>query len=75
MPRDYTHLMEWLDARHVVHADFARQAGISPRALRYILAGRNIPTLATAFQIERLTEGQIPASIWLERSTKPRGKR
>lgn len=38
--------------------------GITGAAVQYLLTGRNVPALATAFRIEDVSGGAVPARAW-----------
>jgi len=59
-------LQAWLKAADVTAAELARRLEYDPSNLNKLLKGTIRPTLDMAFRIERATDGQIPASAWVE---------
>jgi transcriptional regulator with XRE-family HTH domain len=49
----------------ISQAEAARQFGFSDSFLCEILAGRKVPSLRRAFQIEDWSHGKVPAKEWL----------
>jgi len=46
---------------------FARQAGLTDPYLSKIRSKIFIPSLTVAYRIERITEGAVPATSWVDR--------
>lgn len=57
------HLAEQIEARGWSQADFARLAGLTPKLVSTILAGRNPVTTETAIKLERALG--MKAEIWV----------
>ncbi len=47
-------------------SDIAMKFGISQAYLSQILSGKRRPSLDLAIRIERLTDGAVPATSWVE---------
>lgn len=45
---------------------FAEAAGVSPAMLSHLLSGNRSVTLTVAYQIERASDGDVPAYSWLQ---------
>lgn len=61
-----TLLRDWLASRGTTQRAFAATLGLHEAAVSYYLSGRNVPLRGIAVEIERATEGAVPASSWPE---------
>lgn len=52
----------------------AAQIGVSNAYITKLRQGKTTPSLARAFQIERATEGKVPASGWVADAAGAEGK-
>lgn len=59
-------LVQHVESLALAKGAFAEVCGISPPMLSHLLTGNRKPTLRVAFLIEHATEGDVPASSWLE---------
>lgn len=60
-----TLLLKWLNDNGVSDRAFARMIGCSVPSVGFWAHGRVLPGLVSAFKIERVTHGQVPATSWL----------
>jgi hypothetical protein len=60
-----TLLLKWLQDNGVSDRMFARMLGCSVPSVGFWAHGRVLPGLVSAFKIERITHGQVPATSWL----------
>lgn len=58
-------LSAWLVKEKISSAEYSRRSGLSYFAIRKWLDGTRIPTLESALQIQRSTNGEVPVEIWL----------
>jgi transcriptional regulator with XRE-family HTH domain len=59
-------LAKWLNRVGMSRKDFGQRIGMSSAAkLNEWMEGQRSPTLAVMYEIERLTEGQVPIEAWL----------
>lgn len=64
-------LDNWVTGRRSVEPafrvhDFAKRLGVTRRALYLWRLGEFVPTVAHRKKIEKLTRGEVPASVWSE---------
>lgn len=64
-PHTETRLDLWMKENGRSFPWMAKQIGASVRSVRLWAWGQVLPTLVFAFQIERVTAGEVPASYWL----------
>lgn len=64
-PRIPTALQLWLGKNKVGVERMARMVGMTERGVRLLAYGQVMPQITTAFMIERVTKGGVPASSWL----------
>ncbi len=64
-PKYTTPLSEWLADHRKSKSWLATQVRSSIQSIENLAFGRALPTLITAFQIERATKGGVPAVSWL----------
>lgn len=60
-------LLTWLRANKMRRYQLAEKVGISATQLSAYIKGRNNPKLEVAYRIERITDGAVPATSWIER--------
>lgn len=65
--RGMKQLQKYLEGRK--KGDFAKDIGISPSFLSQILSNRRKPSLKLALAIDKATDGEVPASSWVEDAT------
>ena len=58
---------EWVDLTNLDVVDVAARFGVSGATIYRWCAGKR-PSLARAVEIERVTGGRVPASIWTVRA-------
>lgn len=58
-------LAVWLNANGMTMREFGRRIGIPHSKLSGIVDGRAMPSLITAYETERLTQGEVPMESWL----------
>lgn len=58
-------LAVWLDANGITMREFGRRIGINHSKLSGIIDGRALPGLIVAYEIDRLTQGEVPMESWL----------
>jgi transcriptional regulator with XRE-family HTH domain len=61
-----TKLAEYLKANGIRQSDFAVQAGLTQGAVSRLCTGAASVSLQTAFLIEQLTDGAVPAKSWTD---------
>lgn len=49
-----------------IKREFAEAIGVSPTYLSQILGGWRRPSLELAVKIERITNGEVPCSAWVD---------
>ena len=68
-------LQEWFDRDEApTKSAFARMVGRSPQTITGLCKGRTRPSLSLAFRIAELTNGEVPASIWISTNGEDDGK-
>jgi DNA-binding XRE family transcriptional regulator len=60
-----TKLSRWIDSSGMTRDEVAEKLGINRTHLDMICRAESRPGLALAFEIERLTRGELPASEWV----------
>ena len=60
-------LKEWLSANGMSHRRFARELGTSQQNVSSWVGGRSLPRVQFAVQIEKMTEGQVPVVVWVNK--------
>lgn len=58
-------LRQYLRQRQITQEAFARLTGIPQSLISRFCAGRALPTLQRAAEIERATDGEVPMSSWV----------
>lgn len=58
-------LAVWLDANGITMREFGRRIGIPHSKLSGIVDGRATPGVVLAYEIERLTLGEVSIETWL----------
>lgn len=58
-------LAQFIQKSEYTQASFAARLGISASYMSDIINGKKRPSLDLAFEIERETEGFVPASTWV----------
>lgn len=61
-----TLLAEYLARHDMRQAEFSRRTGIPPPMINQYASGERRPGLANALAIEAATDGEIPASYWVD---------
>jgi transcriptional regulator with XRE-family HTH domain len=59
-------LTAWRTANGLTAKEFAAKIGVNKSTLYRIENGEIVPTLGTAFALERATGGKIPAEAWVK---------
>lgn len=62
---EYTPLDTWLKDAGYSSERFANDTGLSTNTVTRLRRGVCLPSLITAFTIERYTRGEVPATCWL----------
>lgn len=57
-------LSSYLKRSGISQIEFARQVGIHPSVASRYISGETRPGIDTAFLIQRLTNGEVPAESW-----------
>lgn len=57
----------YMERNHLGVTEFARLVGCVPSAVSMWRLGRRIPDLRSAFRIESVTNGKIPAKSWAKK--------
>lgn len=57
-------LSRWIDAKGMTRDDLAAKLGVHRSTVDRLCRGDRRPNLSLAFQIEKLSKGEVPASIW-----------
>lgn len=57
-------LKTYMERNHLGVTEFARLVGCVPSAVSMWRLGHRIPDLRSAFAIERVTKGAVPAASW-----------
>lgn len=60
-----TPLAVWLNANGMTMREFGRRIGIPHSKLSGIIDGRAMPSILVAYEMERLTQGEVPIESWL----------
>lgn len=55
----------WLDANGMTMREFSRRIGIPHSKLSGIIDGRALPGVIVAYEVERLTKGEVAIESWL----------
>lgn len=58
-------LAVWLDANGCTMREFSRRIGIPHSKLSGIIDGKALPGVIVAYEIERLTNSEVPIESWL----------
>lgn len=58
-------LAAWLDAQGMTMREFGRRIGLAHNKLSGIIDGRATPGIVVAYEIERLTQGEVSMESWL----------
>lgn len=58
-------LAVWLDANACTMREFSRRIGIPYSKLSGIIDGKAMPGVVVAYEIERLTNSEVPIESWL----------
>jgi len=58
-------LAVWLDANGITMREFGRRIGIAHSKLSGIIDGRALPGIIVGYEIERLTNTEVPIESWL----------
>ena len=61
-----TRLRNWLRDNAVPQVELARRTGLDPAQVSRYLAGTQLPSLPAATMIHRATDGEVPATEWVE---------
>lgn len=71
-------LSDWLEKKCIKQKGFAHEIGMSTSTLHEILRNGRMPSLKTAYEIEKFTQGDITLYDWidqgLERERKQKNK-
>lgn len=57
-------LKKYIIENCITQHKFAKKIGISPNALINILKGSNFPRIPTAYEIEKVTKGEVTVYDW-----------
>lgn len=57
---------DFISASGKTRKDWADRIGVSKSYLSDLLNGKAVPSLAVAAKIERLTDGEVSASSWID---------
>jgi DNA-binding XRE family transcriptional regulator len=57
-------LKTYLESNAIRQVAFAKLCGVTGASISRIISGDQLPSLALALKIERLTAGAVPCSIW-----------
>ena len=57
-------LSRWLDAKGMSRDDLAAKLGVHRSTVDRLCRGDRRPDLTLAFEIEKLSKGEVPASTW-----------
>lgn len=60
-----TPLAAWLNANGMTMREFGRRIGIPHSKFSGLVDGHATPALVVAYEIERLTQGEVPIESWL----------
>lgn len=60
-----TLLDQWIKAHGVSQLKLSRLIGCMPKTVEYWCKGQTMPDLVSAYFIEKVTEGGVPATSWL----------
>lgn len=60
-----TPLAAWLNANGMTMREFGRRIGIPHSKLSGIVDGKAMPSLIVSYEVERLTQGEVPMESWL----------
>ena len=58
-------LAAWLDANGITMREFGRRIGIAHSKLSGIIDGKALPGIIVSYEIERLTQSNVPMESWL----------
>ena len=58
-------LAVWLDATGITMREFGRRIGIPHAKLSGMIDGKATPGIVVAYEIERLTQGEVTMESWL----------
>ena len=58
-------LAAWLNANGMTMREFGRRIGIDHAKLSGIIDGRATPGIVVAYEVERLTQGEVSIESWL----------
>jgi len=58
-------LNRWLGHQRITASEFARRIDYDRTAIHRVLHNQKLPTLTLAAKIEKITEGEIKASSWI----------
>lgn len=64
-------LSDYLRDKKITQGAFAARAGLSQSLISRLCKGAVKPTVDRAAQIERLTDGEVPMSSWVQPSDHP----
>ena len=57
-------LAQYLEAKKVTQADFAREVGVEQATVSRLARGKMQPSLSAAVRIEKATLGEVPVADW-----------
>ncbi len=57
-------LLKYLKKNGIKRKEFGDQLGLSGSRMTQILKHGMLPTLTTALEIERITNGEVPVQVW-----------
>lgn len=57
-------LSRWIDAKGMSRDDLAAKLGVHRSTVDRLCRGDRRPNLSLAFELEKLSKGEVPASIW-----------
>lgn len=64
-PREATTFSRWIEKKNIPVAEVALRIGVSPKTVYYWAAGFRVPDLVSAFRVEEVTQGEVPAMSFL----------
>lgn len=59
-------LSEYLTSKSLRQADFAESLGVTQGTVSRLVSKMQLPSLALALRIEKVTHGEVPVSVWSE---------
>ena len=62
-------LNDWIRINCIKQIGFAEKIGVSTSTLHEILRNGRMPTIITAYEIEKFTDGEITIYDWLDEET------